>query len=391
MSAPLQIDENLREWATDTERRYIDAIQLTGSASAAARELNVNLTTVSKAMKRLRKRAAMAGYSPSHDMRRTVPEPFVVKGVSTYYDSEGVPRGQWVKSRLTDDAFQEALQTAAEAMAAEVPRVSPIAAPAPAESALCNLFTITDYHVGMLAWDKEGGDDWDLRIAEDTLVAAFGHLIAASPRARVAVVNQLGDFLHQDSNKAVTPTHGHMLDADSRFRKIVGVAIRVLRRVIDAALHTHDEVIVIMAEGNHDEVSSIWLQAMFAALYENEPRLRVDDSALPYYAIRHGKTMLGFHHGHMKKNDALPLHFAASYPQIWGATTKRYIHVGHRHHVEEKEHSGVKVVQHSTLAARDAYAARGGWHSERQAIAITYHEEFGEVARSTVTPAMFTV
>ena len=41
-----------------------------------------------------------------------------------------------------------------------------------------------------------------------------------------------------------------------------------------------------------------------------------------------------------------------------------------------------------TIAARDAYAARGGWLSERQAAAITYHDEFGEVARTIITPEM---
>lgn len=46
------------------------------------------------------------------------------------------------------------------------------------------------------------------------------------------------------------------------------------------------------------------------------------------------------------------------------------------------------VVQHPTLAARDAYAARGGWISERQASAITYHKLHGQVARNIVTPEM---
>jgi hypothetical protein len=59
--------------------------------------------------------------------------------------------------------------------------------------------------------------------------------------------------------------------------------------------------------------------------------------------------------------------------------------------VEEKEHAGMMVVQHSTLASRDAYAARGGWMSERQCTAITYHTEFGQVCRSTVTPEMLAV
>ena len=48
----------------------------------------------------------------------------------------------------------------------------------------------------------------------------------------------------------------------------------------------------------------------------------------------------------------------------------------------------MSVVQHSTLAARDAYAARGGWMNDRQCTAITYHSEFGQVCRNTVTPEM---
>ncbi|WP_217468975.1 hypothetical protein, partial [Paraburkholderia phenoliruptrix] len=76
-------------------------------------------------------------------------------------------------------------------------------------------------------------------------------------------------------------------------------------------------------------------------------------------------------------------------PKVWGDTIKRYCSTGHRHHVEEKEHSGMTVIQHPTLAARDAYAARGGWLSERSATAITYHSQFGQVARNTVVPEMF--
>ena len=76
-----------------------------------------------------------------------------------------------------------------------------------------------------------------------------------------------------------------------------------------------------------------------------------------------------------------------NYPQI---TQERCWadYYGHRHHVEEKEHSGMTVIQHSTLTARDAYAARGGWFSERQATSITYHKQWGQVERHTVTPEM---
>jgi hypothetical protein len=98
--------------------------------------------------------------------------------------------------------------------------------------------------------------------------------------------------------------------------------------------------------------------------------------------------MLGFHHGHKVKNESLPMLFAAQFPAMWGATTKRYAHCGHRHHADEKEYSGMTVVQHPTLSARDAYAARGGWIADRATQCITYHERFGIVARTIVTPEM---
>jgi hypothetical protein len=253
---------------------------------------------------------------------------------------------------------------------------------------LCTVYTLTDCHVGALAWRKEGGDDWDLQIAEDTLLGCFRYMVESSPASELGVVNQLGDFLHWDGLEAVTPTSRHLLDADGRFEKVVAVAIRVLRRVIDMALAKHSRVHVILAEGNHDLASSVWLRQMFAALYENEPRITVEQSPLPYYALEWGKTLLAFHHGHLKKNDQLPLLFAAQFAEQWGRTTKRYCHTGHRHHTEEKEHSGMIVFQHPTLAARDAYAARGGWHAMRSATAITYHKAFGEVGRATASPEM---
>lgn len=42
------------------------------------------------------------------------------------------------------------------------------------------------------------------------------------------------------------------------------------------------------------------------------------------------------------------------------------------------------VEQHRTLAAQDAYAARGGWLSGRDAQVIVYHRNFGEVGRHRI-------
>lgn len=382
-------DPQLASYATVRQLEYLEAIEKHGSQRKAAVALGVSKTAVDDSIKALKKKAALQGYSPEHQMTRTVPDGFKVKGVSTFYDLEGNPRGQWVKSSADEDRRQELIRAAYEAMAQELPRLPHVQMPEDVSKNLATLYTLTDSHVGMLAWAKEGGADWDLSIAEATLVGCFAQMVNASPASRVGFVNQLGDFLHYDSAVApVTPLHGHVLDSDGRFSKMVSTAVRILRRVIDLALAKHEKVVVLMAEGNHDMASSVWLRVMFRALYENEPRVQVIDSELPYYVHQHGKTMLAFHHGHLKKNDQLPILFAAQFPKVWGETTKRYAHCGHRHHVEEKEHSGITVIQHATLAARDAYAARGGWIAERQVTAITYHSEYGQVARVTVTPEM---
>ena len=359
--------------------------------SAASTALGIDRATFREARvkaQRLEALAALKGDAPAYDMIHPVPDPFKVKGVSTLYNGKGEVAAQWVKSSLDNDKLAALLRAAVEALATELPRAEPVPPPTATSDALMNLYTLTDCHVGMLAWAREGGDDWDLPIAARTLFDAFAAMVEGAPRAAVAIVNQLGDFLHYDGLTAVTPTSGHTLDADGRFEKMVEVAVRLLRRVVDLALARHDRVHVIMAEGNHDIASSAWLRTLFAALYENEPRVTVERSPLPYYAYQHGDVMLAFHHGHLAKNDSLPLLMAAQFSAMWGSTRHRYAHSGHRHHVEDKGHPGMRVMQHTTLAARDAYAARGGWHSERAATAITYHSRHGHVATNTVTPDM---
>jgi hypothetical protein len=316
------------------------------------------------------------------------PDGYQIKGRSTLYDADGEVKIEWVKTTQDAERQKELFREGLEAMKDEVPRRPPKKAPQSTLPDLLNLYTITDFHLGMLAWHKEGGDDWDVKIAERTLLGCFDAMMDGAPKAGTAVICQLGDFLHSDGIVPMTPTSHHILDQDGRFSKIVRSAIHLLRSVIDSALEKHDNVHVIMAEGNHDISSSIWLRQMFAALYEDEPRVTIDISELPYYAHQHGDTMLAFHHGHVKKFNGLIGMFAAQFAQMWGATKYRYGHSGHTHHTHVKEDMGMTMTQHQTLSARDAYASRGGWHSERKAECTTYHKKHGKVASNHVTPEM---
>jgi hypothetical protein len=385
----MSIDPELRRFASARDLEILDALDLHQSGRKAAVALGLKSEgTIRDAIRRLRARAAVQGYSPESDMRRVAPEPFVVKGTSTYYDKEGAVRGQWVKTKLDDERRGQMIMEAAVAMAEQLPKMAPTPPPVDSQNDLCNLYVLTDVHIGMLASQEEGGADWSTEVAEQVIESCFSMMVDRAPAASHAVVAQLGDFLHFDGMKAITPNSGHVLDADNRFPQVIRAAVRLLRKIVAKALANHENVTLLIAEGNHDEASSQWLQVMFAAIMENEPRLNVIVSAKPYYAFQHGSTALFFHHGHKQTGAGLALLLAAEFREIWGKATRAYAHVGHRHSVEEKDHPGIRVIQHPTLAARDSHASRGGWLSDRQASAITYHREYGEVGRVVVVPGM---
>lgn len=383
--------EALKEYAeTDAQRRALEVAIEHGSGRAAARALGVNPNTINEPILRVRKRAARMGYAPGHFEQGVAPG-FVMGKVTVHRNKFGEVKQTWERQSPDAQAQLEAVLAAISDAARSLPRLPPIAAPSFTLQRLLNLYIFTDYHLGMRAWAEEGGADWDLQIAEDLIVQCFEHMIASAPAARVGLIGQLGDFLHFDSLLPVTPTSKHVLDASAHYKAIVDAAIRIMRRMIDFALHRHDEVVVLAAEGNHDMIGGgVWLPALLAVLYENEPRVTVIRSATPYYAYEFGKTMLAFHHGHMKKKESLPELFADTFDEMWGRTKKRYAHTGHFHHeVIVTEKSGMRVIQHPTLAPNDSHSARGGYSPHgRQTSVITYHERFGKASEQTVTPEM---
>ncbi len=330
------------------------------------------------------RRAARLGHAPGHWDDGVAPG-YRMGKVTVQRGPGGVER---VWERQHPQAETEALESAIAAMRADMPRLAPLPAPSACAGSLMVLYPITDLHIGAHAWRAQGGADWSLQIAERTALGCLELLTSLAPAAEVGMLWLGGDLLHFDGPDPVTPTSRHPLEAAGTIGEIAQAAVRFVRRAVDLLLMRHSRVQVAVSPGNHDIIGSMWLRHLLAALYEREPRLEVLGSETPFMAVQHGRTMLAFHHGHKRKPAELPLLFAAQYPQMWGATTKRFAHVGHRHHEEVKEHAGMKVVQHATLAARDAHAANGGWISERQITAITYHAVDGRVGEIVVTPEM---
>jgi hypothetical protein len=391
MTAPMKIEPELLNYCVSaTERKWISATIEHGSMQAAARALGENRNNGRQAVERVRLRAAKMGYAPEADMRHPTTTPFAVKGVSTLYGDDGQPKLQWVKTATDQEALRQVALDFIEACKEEIPREKRNKSkPKAAEPELLNLYVITDYHMGMLAWGEETrGDDWDSDIAERLLVQWFERAIDQSPKAAGAVLCFLGDDLHFDGMEPLTPASKNLLDADTRFARIVRLWIRVRRQIMQMLLDKYPFVHLIEAEGNHNPASSIWMREWLAALYAGEPRVTVDQSPDPYYCYEWGDTSLFFHHGHKRKITNVDDVFVAKFREVFGRTKHSYGHMGHYHHRHELEGNLMVIQQHRTLAASDAWASRGGWVSGREAQVITYHKRHGECGRVILTPEM---
>jgi len=384
------VDHPLLEFCTtEKQKQIIDLIEVQGlSYREVANLLKVSRGTVGDHLRLVRDKAARRGYSPDHGWNHPVPDGHKIKGVSTFYDDQGNPVRQWVKSQTDEKRQFEILVERIESAQEGLTRFKPVAAPKSADEDLLTLLTITDFHLGMYAYEAETGDDWDVHIARDVFLNSISDMIKAAPKSGTGILCQLGDFLHWDGILNVTPQSGHILDADTRYGKLVELAMSVMAEAVMMMLRRFDKVIVVSAEGNHDISGSIWLRKHIKHLFADEDRLQVIDNDFPYYAYLHGKTMLGFHHGHKVKLALLHKLFASEprFREMWGVSTHCYIHSGHYHHERVVEDGGAIAEQHPTLAGRDAYAARGGWVSQRGAKVITYHKTDGEIARITVRP-----
>ncbi|QYC53029.1 hypothetical protein [Salmonella phage vB_SalS_TU03] len=334
-------------------------------------------------------RLAKKGVGHGRDVSHLVPDGYKIKGTSSLVDEFGNTKLQWVKTDTDAERQVELMHAVIDGMKSGITPVSEVPPPKKRlNEKLLNLYTVSDFHLGMLAWADESGDDWDMKIAEDLFSKWFDAAFQKAPDAGVGVINLLGDFAHFDSLDAVTPASGHVLDADTRYQKLVRYMIRMVRRVVNMALIKHKSVRLLIVQGNHDESGMIWLAEMFSTLYDNEPRVFVDTSADVYKMVQHGKTTLFFHHGHKARFDAIEPVMIAKFRKAFGESVYSYAHVGHLHHQKIVESRNMVVEQHRTLAAKDAYASRGGWMSGRSANVITYSAEYGEVARLTISPEM---
>ena len=253
-------------------------------------------------------------------------------------------------------------------------------------SDLMTMYPYMDLHLGMLALEEVSGHDFDLKIAEQWVLASMEHLVQVSPNSETCLIAEMGDFLHAENDDNRTKS-GHSLDVDTRHSKIIEVAFNLMISLIEKALTKHKYVKFLSISGNHSENSSHYLKAVVKAYFRNEPRVQViEDSRLHQY-YQFGKVLLGYHHGHSTKSSTklVECMLEDNLPII-SDTKYRYWHIGHLHSNNKflaKEDAFCSIEIHKNLPPRDAWAAGAGFRGNiGQVKSITYHKDFGEIGRN---------
>ena len=312
-----------------------------------------------------------------------VPDGHVIKGVSALVAGDGRTIQQWVKTQASP--VEQTKADLIEMLSEYRGKSEYIPMPAHlSNEALITVYPTSDLHIGMLAWGRETGAKWDLRIARETILASMAELVGGAPRSKTAILLDLGDYTHNNSQTNETPASGHQLDVDGRFPKIGKEAMRLRVDLIHMALEKHDHVIYRGLPGNHDPEVAQLISIAMALLFENNPRVTVDDDPSDFWFYEHGVVMLCANHGHRTKPEKLPGVMASYQPAMWGRTKIKHSFSGHVHHVKAGEDMGASWETLRTIAPRDAYAHQHGYAAGRELLAITYHRERGLRARQVV-------
>lgn len=374
-----KIDDKIYELATDRQKEYIDAVREHGTNEAAGKVLGVNESSVRRAVNSAIRRAEKRYV-------KGLPEMFVGEtkklGKITTHIKDGVVKNVWY--RQDDDKEVEAIKDAIKAFCEEQPKIESKSPEGMIDydKDIIPWFNIGDCHIGMLAYKNETGENFDLKIGERDLCAAMKILIDESPNCERCVIQDLGDMTHYENEIGKTEGHGHDLDCDGRYYKMIYCYARIMRFIISSALDKFKYVDIIVNQGNHSRKNDFWMNVLLNNVYENEPRINVLNNENVFIPYRMGNTFVMCHHSDKCKPARLADVMSVDYRHDFGEALYKYVDIGHiHHHMVSKEHPSVVIESFNQLAVSDKYAHDGGWRSRSSLTVIYRSKTYGEIGR----------
>lgn len=248
-------------------------------------------------------------------------------------------------------------------------------------------WTLADLHFGMLAWGKETGDNYDLKISRSLLLDSASAIFARAGKVKETVLVLMGDNFHADFFDAKTEKGQNSLDVDIRFPKMILTGAETFISAVEICLQFSEKVKIIVLYGNHDKQTSSMLPILLHYNFKNEPRVSVDLSPAKQHYNYWGCVATVYHHGDGTNKTRLCGDFTRTVAMS-GKSGIQYFYAKQAHLHKEliEDINGVTYEIVPSPVASDAFAAGGNFVSKRATVATMYHKELGELDRYSITP-----
>ena len=360
----------------------LEAVIQHGKAKSASDALGINVAQVYRAIKRAEANALKRGWSPEHNLDKPVPPGYLMERYTLQVNGKGETERMWVKGKQTAAQLEDNVKAFVEGLDMDIPRFEPVASAERFYEDLCTNIMVGDAHLGLLAWEPETGtESYDSNKCLADLLAAADYLIETSPATAHGRIVNVGDLMHCNDPRFVTPAHHNPLDHDGRFPRIIKKTAMLMRHMIDKALTKFRTVEVVNARGNHDPDAALWINLVLATAYENDDRVTIAPNEPHLIPLTWGKCFTPVCHGDKAAFQRRYNMLTNVFYKEMGEAEHVYCWQGHLHHKQREEIGRCTFEIFNSMTAPDQYHADGGYGAERNMTAIILHKEFGEVDR----------
>lgn len=232
--------------------------------------------------------------------------------------------------------------------------------------------TYVDPHNGLLAWQTESGENYDLKIAQERFLKCAWDIVSRCKHKKIKriILCMLGDVLHT-ANDNQTTEKGTLQSVDGRYVKITDTTEATIVNVI-AILKSIAPVEVVWVSGNHSRISEYLVMRSVEKSFSD---VKFDIAPNPIKSIQIGNAMVGLAHGDMPKKN-ITNNIDREARMIGGV---KYIeqHCGHFHSEITTWVNGIIVRYLPSLCSSSAWEHQQGYLNFKAMISFVWSETNG--------------
>ena len=229
---------------------------------------------------------------------------------------------------ITPEDFEQFFEDNEERFAAlpAVPKFEP--APDASTWLECDF---ADPHFGLLAHNKEVGENYDLKIARDRTLMCARSIVNRNKGRQFKGINlvTLGDIIHVD-NGDMTTAHGTKQDTEGRVPKMLDVAVATLVEVVRILEELKSPITYTYVPGNHDTNLGYAVAKCVQAMLKDDANVTFDITPSLFKTVTYGCTIVGLSHGESNDKRA-HTDLINQHRREFGKSDYAEVHMGHLH------------------------------------------------------------